>query len=123
MTDLAAELFMRGRALATDAHRAHITTVFWSRHEGLGSFYEDLPGLLDTFVESYIGRTGMVMKDGDLPPLPPTGETNPIKLIEDYRTWVDVNRAKVSSASEIQNLIDEILTLCNQTLYKLRQFT
>jgi hypothetical protein len=82
----------------------------------LGEFYEALPGLIDEFVEAYQGKYGIInnyMVDYS-PPMEPVAELNMLK------DQTKAMRAKMPQDSELQNLIDEIASEIDQTLYKLR---
>jgi len=100
------------------AHMAHLQTRSFAEHMALGTLYEELPGLVDALIESYQGKYGLVMDYPAPSKLPPLG--NPVAMVTQLNLYVDQNREKVSDDSEIQNAIDEIVTLLNSTTYKLK---
>lgn len=100
------------------AHMAHLQTRSFAEHMALGTLYEELPDLVDTLIESYQGKYGLVMDYPAPSKLPPLG--NPVAMVTQLNLYVDQNRKKVSDDSEIQNTIDEIVTLLNSTTYKLK---
>lgn len=100
------------------AHMAHLQTRSYAEHMALGTLYETLPGLVDGLIESYQGKYGLVMDYPAPSTLPPLG--NPVAMVTQLNKYVDQNRANVSDDSEIQNQIDEIVTLLNSTTYKLK---
>lgn len=108
--DVVSEFFFIVRNSATLSHYKHLTTNSFAQHSALGSFYEDIIGLLDSFMESYIGRCGKLEL------------INPVSDFLDVyqlRDWVNENRQFLANTSELQNIIDEIVSLCNSTIYKL----
>lgn len=100
------------------AHMAHLQTRSFAEHMALGTLYEELPDLVDSLIESYQGKYGLVMDYPAPSKLPPLG--NPVAMVTQLNLYVDQNREKVSDDSEIQNQIDEIVTLLNSTTYKLK---
>jgi DNA-binding ferritin-like protein len=100
----------------TNTHILHWQTRSFSNHMALGEFYDSLQDLVDTYVESYQGKYGIInnfMVDY-APPLEPVAE---LTMLKDQ---VKARRAKLPQDSELQNLIDEIASQIDQTLYKLR---
>ena len=47
---------------ATNAHLLHLQSQSYSEHMALGTFYEELPELVDSVVESIQGLTGEIMQ-------------------------------------------------------------
>lgn len=103
----------------TNAHVMHLQTKSYARHMALGSFYEDLVGLVDAVAEAYQGRYGIT----NYPPLPFKVESDPVMMLRSLRRYVDDTRGGLCDHSEIQNLIDEIVALMDSTLYKLENLT
>lgn len=113
----AAEFFITLLHAATAGHLLHLQTRSYSQHEALGSFYSDLPGMVDSVVESYQGKYGVISSyPGGY--AVPTGE--PLAFVSALGDFVAGTRAAVAPDSEIQNAIDEIQALINATIYKLR---
>lgn len=100
----------------TNTHILHWQTRSYANHMALGGFYEALQGLVDDFVEAYQGKYGIIdnfMVDYE-PPKEPVAELTYLK------DEVASRRKKMPQDSELQNLIDEIASEIDQTLYKLR---
>ena len=116
MRQKAGEFLMRVRAASTAAHVSHLTTHSYAQHVAMGSFYEDIIPIIDEFLESFMGRYGI--PDA----FPPVTEKNydPLTILGNLTKWIDVNRAAFPN-SELQNIIDEMLTLINRTGYKVRE--
>lgn len=112
-----AELFARCRAASTAAHFAHLLTSSYATHIALNTFYDDIIGLADSVAEGLIGRYGKF----DSFPNVREASTDGLTIVGNLTKWIESNRALITDASEIQNDIDAILSLCNSTAYKLRE--
>lgn len=99
------------------AHMLHLQTRSYAEHMALGTLYESLPDLTDGLIESYQGKYGLVT-NYPKPALPDLD--NPVRMVVGLNKYVEESRADVSDDSEIQNQIDEIVTLLNTTTYKLK---
>ena len=100
----------------TRAHIFHLQSKSYAQHVALGSYYSGLVGLADSIAENYQGRYGLITKY----PKVSVNQDDPIKMVEQMRSWIDKNRKECCKESEIQNIIDEVLSLHNSTLYKLK---
>jgi DNA-binding ferritin-like protein len=100
----------------TKAHQLHLQTKSYAQHKALNEYYDEIIGLADSLAEAYQGREGVITKY----PKISLNDSDPIKLVEQVRTWIDKNRKACSPYSELQNIIDEVQDLNNSTLYKLR---
>lgn len=113
----AAELFSRCRAASTAMHFFHLTTSSFAQHKASDEFYNGIIGLVDSFSESFMGRYGKF----ETFPNVREASTDGLTIVGNLTKWIDSNRGSISDLSEIQNIIDEILSLCNSTAYKLRE--
>lgn len=100
----------------TQAHILHLQTKSYAIHKALNEYYDSIIGLADSIAESYQGRYGIITSY----PSFNLNATDPVKMVEQVRTWIDKNRKSCCEESEIQNLIDEVQHLNNSTLYKLK---
>jgi Family of unknown function (DUF5856) len=99
----------------TKIHFAHLLTTSYAEHKALNAYYDGIVGIADTFAESYMGKYGRF-------PVFPKVEivfNKGSEVIECLRSWIAENRADCGSDSYLQNIIDEIQTLNNQSLYLL----
>lgn len=113
----AAEFFITLMHAATSGHILHFQTRSFAQHMTLDTFYSSLPGLVDSVVEAYQGKYGLVLDYPSGYSVPTTAAIDFVSALSDY---VMSSRANVADDSEIQNLIDEIQDLIDSTLYKLR---
>lgn len=112
------EFFMVLLQASVVAHVLHLQTRSYAEHMALDALYSELPGLADTLIEAYQGKYGLVE---DYPhPVPLPASNNPVAFVVGLNKYVDQNREAVSDDSEHQNLIDEIVQLLDQTIYKLK---
>lgn len=100
----------------TKSHMLHLQTKSYENHVALNSYYDSIISFADDLAEGYQGRYGIITKYPKVSLAP----TDPIKLIEEVRDWIDKNREEACKESELQNIIDEIIQLHNKTLYKLK---
>jgi hypothetical protein len=104
---------------STNTHILHLRSKSFSEHSALGEFYQALPDLVDAVVEATQGRYGQII---DYPVQYYAPAANGLEELEMLKDYVDEERHKegIPQDSEIQNLIDEIASQIDSTLYKLR---
>ena len=102
---------------ATNTHILHLQSKSFSEHMALGTFYEELPDLVDAVVESIQGLTGEIIQYPEMYYRP---ADSGIQELEELLEFVKEGRSVLPQDSEIQNEVDAIATLINSTLYKLR---
>jgi hypothetical protein len=88
-------------------------------HKALNKFYDAIIPLADTLAEAMNGDHEM-MKAAQYNAVRYTFRPDPIEFLQWFYEYIDEHRAAVSDESHIQNTIDEICTLTDSTLYKLR---
>lgn len=117
MGQFAAVLF-----LARDiAHRQHLRTTGqgsgW-RHDALGDFYPAIVSLADKLIEVYQGCELVLL---NIPLLDNEFTGEPEESMKKQRDWIKANRYKAVAREEthMQNIIDEIVALYDQTIFKL----
>jgi hypothetical protein len=106
--------------LARDVtHSVHLNTRSYAKHKALGSCYDKIVDLADTFAEAYQGRHGLI---GPITLQSAKKNGNVIEFLQESLAEIEANRYKFCDEDEtaIQNIIDEIVALYLSTLYKLR---
>lgn len=106
--------------LARDvAHSVHLNTRSYAKHMALGSFYEEVIGLADTFAEAYQGRHGLI---GPISLKSARKTDNILAFLQDSLDEIEKSRYSVCEKTDtaMQNIIDEIVGLYLSTIYKLR---
>lgn len=112
MEQLIGHIFMARDA----AHIEHWKTDSYSAHKALGRFYESVIEKIDDLVEASIGAAGMI---GDVPHVDrPDGKI--LDLLKDEVVWIEKNKPDCcKKISALENIVDEIVALYLQTIYKL----
>jgi DNA-binding ferritin-like protein len=101
----------------TNTHMLHWQTKSYAEHQALGAFYEELPDLVDGLAEKIMGKYNITFtfKDSYYAPAS-TGKAE----LEALKRYVEEERKEIPQDSEIQNEVDNIANLINQTLFLLR---
>lgn len=101
----------------TITHIYHLKSPSYSQHMALGSFYEGMGDLVDGLIEAYQGKYGLiedyVMDAGE-------HSDYPLEYMIGLSDFVAQGRKDFPQDSELQNMIDEIASLIDSTIYKLR---
>lgn len=102
---------------STNAHLLHWQTKSYPEHQALGAFYEEMPELVDKLAEAMMGKFDVTPEFPQMYHAPePTGKEE----LEALRDYVMQARQALPQDSEIQNEVDSIANLINQTLFLLR---
>lgn len=113
MEELIAHVFMARNA----SHIAHWKTGSYSEHKALGKFYEAVVGKLDGLVEASMGAAGMV---GEIPQVEIPADTDILDILKDEVVWLEKNKPECcKKISALENIVEEIIALYLQTIYKL----
>lgn len=102
---------------ATNTHLLHLKSKSYAEHMALGTFYAELPDLVDALAESIQGLTGELI---EYPADYYAPADTALQELEDLMQYVKQGRQELPQDSEVQNQIDTIAELINSTTYKLR---
>jgi len=102
----------------TGAHILHLTSLSYSQHKALETYYTEIGDRVDEFVEAFQGKYGLLTKftSGFEPPADPLTYLTYLK----DEVFALRNSEKFPKDTELQNLVDEIAQLIASTIYKLR---
>ena len=106
--------------LARDVtHSVHLNTRSYAKHKALQKFYENIIDLADGFAEAYQGRHGLI---GPISLMSAKKTGNVVEFLQDQLAEIEKYRYDVCEKDDtpIQNLIDGIIELYLNTLYRLR---
>jgi len=103
---------------ATLTHLMHFKSKSYSEHMALGAYYDEIPDLVDSLTESIQGSYEVIIQP--YPSMFGSGDAEPLAYMISLRNYVRDYRDNMPQDSEIQNEIDSIATLINQTVYKLK---
>lgn len=103
----------------TNAHLLHLQSTSYAQHMALGAFYEGLEDLTDSLAETIQGKYGLLTgynTNYDLPP------SDPVTFLEMLSEYVEASRRSnwYPQDTNIQNETDNIASLIDATIYKLR---
>lgn len=100
------------------AHIYHLQTTSYAQHKALEGYYEGIIDLIDSIVEGYQGRYGILrgykMAGGI------KEDENTVVYFEGLAKFVETIRTQLPQDSYIQNQVDEIIQLIEATKYKLK---
>jgi len=97
----------------------HWTTMSFSVHKALDELHSSLSGNIDEIMESYIGRSNIQpIADFNITMTANTNATNLLTYLENEKNNIKTIRNKhFKGISELQNIIDEMLSSINKTIY------
>lgn len=104
----------------TQAHVFHLQTPSFAAHKALNEFYEDIVDTIDTLVESYQGKYGVVKGYGNISLQEYQSCEAIIAYFNTLVMFIEKSRTMICQDSYIQNQIDELIALIYSLLYKLR---
>lgn len=114
-TDFFGKLFQ----IRDQIHLTHLSIVgagSFATHKALNEFYDGLLEAIDTLIESYQGKYGIVDVS-----IPSSTKVDSISVLKSLALLTDGGSAySMFKETWIQNQLDEISTLTYQTLYKLQ---
>lgn len=95
-------------------HLAHLKTKSYSSHKALNHYYDELLDKIDNLIECYQGLYGLINIS-----IPSSSVEDPIKHLESLHKYINETKS-IFQDSAILNQIDEIKSLIQSTLYKLK---
>ena len=97
--------------------KAHLMTDRYSEHMALDEYYKEMPEKVDSFIESFLSIDGKI--DNYKNTL--TFNDDAIKYLTELKSLVVDGRDKYASTTELESAIDDVLSLIDSTLYKLKE--
>jgi hypothetical protein len=103
----------------TQAHIFHLNTNSFAAHKALNEYYDGIVGLADTIAEAYQGKYGIIKGYAKSVSFVETGK--PVDYLCGILDCVVGCRYDTFSREDtnLQNEIDNVVTLLNETIYKL----
>ena len=99
--------------------RKHLKTDKYSAHKALDEYYNDMPELVDTLIEDYMGINSKVE---DYENTLKENEYDTIEYLNKMREIVKTGRKEFCDGeSELESDCDAILSLIDKTLYQLKE--
>lgn len=115
------EFFGTLQQATVEAWKEHLKTDKYSKHIALNEFYEDVVELVDTLIEDYMGIYGKV---SDYKNIMTTEKIGAVEYLESLREMCKEAADDLfdeDDDSELLSDIDNILSLIDSTLYKLKE--
>jgi hypothetical protein len=97
------------------SHVLHLNSNSYAEHEALKEFYEGILGFLDDLIETHQGQYGLI---GHIP-LSVESFPDSLEYLEDCCKFFKFGRESIKEP-HLQNIMDEIISLTNKTLYKIK---
>jgi hypothetical protein len=107
-------------ASRTQAHVFHLQTPSFAAHKALNEYYDEIVGFIDSFVEGYQGKYGIITGYSNVALLEYESCEEIINYFTILSMYISKTREMVCQDSYLQNVIDEIVMLINSTIYKLK---
>lgn len=109
-----ASLLMSSR---TQAHVFHLRTKMYARHIALQNYYNKIVPLTNSYIETYQGKSGKLVNGIRNKPIVNDPRNS---LAYFLRLRKNIDTLNLPRNSELQNILDEIRTLIDSTIYKLK---
>ena len=93
-------------------HLTHLDTRSFAEHKALNAYYDNSLDLTDSFAEKLFGRSGRL----DIV-IPESKKQDAVSHLKGMQAIIEAERDNY--ASDLQNIMDEMLGLVNETLYLL----
>lgn len=93
-------------------HLTHLDTRSFAEHKTLNGYYDGILDLTDSFTEKLFGRSGRV----DIV-IPESKKQDAVTHLKGMQAIIEAERDNY--ASDLQNIMDEMIGLINETLYLL----
>lgn len=100
------------------AHIYHLQTNSYTQHAALQGYYDGIVDLIDSLVETFQGRYGILRgykMDGQI-----KEDGNPTMYFDALCKYVETKRTSIPQDSYIQNEVDNVVALIESTRYKLK---
>lgn len=98
------------------AHYAHLRTKSYAQHMALGTFYDGITDLADKFYETHAGQYGQTKFEFES-----FSEIDLVEYFEDIgKFFIEAHSSLDKKDTHLHNILDEIVGLVYQTLYKLK---
>lgn len=114
-----AEFILRCFHVRTNAHVLHLQSKSYAQHVALNEFYDGVVEIADRIAEGYQGEHGLI---DFTTPVAYRQIADPVKCLSEFKEWVEQNRYEAIEAEDtfLQNIVDELVQLSSQTIYKLK---
>lgn len=96
----------------------HWSTMSYATHKALNELHEELSGLVDNFVETYIGKFNKQPLPNFTVKMEAKSDTSKLlNMLEKERENIRSMHKQLKTSSELQNILDEMMSVINTTIY------
>lgn len=115
------ELFGTLQQSVVEEWRNHLRTSKYSKHMALDEFYKDMPDLIDTLIEDYMGYHKTKIKNfkNILEP----EDLNALEYLEELHEICSGGYDLLGNSPELKSDMDTILSKIDTVMYKVRELT
>ena len=99
--------------------RKHLKTSKYSKHMALDEFYKDMPDKVDTLIEDYMGHTGEKVED--YVNVLKAEDFDALQYLKELHEVCTSGREFLDGVSELESDLDDILSLIDSTMYKVKE--
>lgn len=121
MSDECEEFCLQCIRMYVNSHIWHLTTDQYSEHEALEEYYHSLLDFTDTYIEAAIANEGGMSCETSYS-LEMVPYCNMLDEIYSFKDTLVSHKAKISEDSQ-QNIIDDMITITDELLYKLKNLS
>ena len=113
------EFFGTLQGAVTAEWRKHLQTNKYSKHMALDEFYKEMPEKIDALIEAWQADHDPVE---DYKNILDEG-MNALKFLEELKKLTKEGRELMEGESELESLVDDILSQIDSTIYKLKRLS
>ncbi len=114
------ELFGTLQQSVVEEWRSHLKTSKYSKHEALNDFYTEMPELIDTLIEDYMGHTKSKVED--YKNILNAENLDTLQYLEELHEICQAGYDLMpEGAPELKSDLDAIKSKIDTTMYKLRE--
>jgi hypothetical protein len=106
-------------ASRSQAHIYHLQTTSYAEHVALQDYYEGIIDMIDSIVEAYQGKHGIIKNYTAPGKFENYGDKNVVNYFKGLAIFCEKAYDKLPSDSFLQNLYDGVIELIYSTVYKL----
>ena len=96
----------------------HWATMSYAKHKALDELHESFSGLVDRFMEVYIGKhKSQPIKSFKISMDAQSDTSSLMKYLESERESLRVMHSQLKKETELQNILDEMMATFSQAIY------
>jgi hypothetical protein len=103
----------------SQAHIYHLQTTSYAEHVALQAYYEGIVDMIDSIVEAYQGKHGIIKNYTAPGKFENYGDKNVVNYFKGLAIFCEKAYDKLPADSYLQNLYDGVIELIYSTVYKL----